>query len=776
MKIKHEILLLLSLFPIASWSQNGSALEFDGVSQYMRIPSNEALNPGAGGTYSVSCWVNLPNYRDNMRFISKRSFDGTANSATTGYELWGGNSYNNAYSVNISLAGKPWGNGHAFNRGIQTSTWTHLCWVFDGPNKISKVFINGNPGDTKTVNEFATKSMANNFDVLVGCGYTNVDGEASKTGYFFKGKIDNVRFYNKALSSEEVVNDKTATVDATTEGLVAAYDFESISGLTVPDISGNGHNGTLVNYEAAVVQHTIQILDPQNGSLTVKQNETPVTNGSKVEEQTTLTIEATPDFGFALKQILVDDQPYDETTIVITSDTKISAEFEALPGFERTLVFGMNEGGAKFHRIPGLVTAADGSLIAVADKRWNALNDLPGHIDVMVRRSEDNGKTWSEAKVIAGENTETGYGDPAIVLDKKTGHLVCIYASHNGLWQSNKANRIRINVSKSTDHGLTWSAPNDITDQIYQNNWYGAFAASGRALQLRDGRIMFVVAARLTSNWGGALSNYACYSDDGGETWSVSENAAESNGDEAKLVELNNGDVLMSIRNRDKGNRKFCISKDKGVTWGRSYEHQSFPDPACNGDIIRYTSTKDGYEKDRLLHSMPDHNSIRQNVSIWVSYDEGETWDVKKLICNKYSAYSSITILKDGSIGMLVEEGKWDSSLPGEDGFNLYFVRFPLSWVTDGKDEYKDPIPTKVMNKKEQDLTVYPNPFDDYITIEGNESDNLFQIYDIAGQTVYSGELASNQTTINLSHLNQGTYFLHLTDRDKCMNFKLIKQ
>lgn len=248
---------------------------------------------------------------------------------------------------------------------------------------------------------------------------------------------------------------------------------------------------------------------------------------------------------------------------------------------------------------------------------------------------------------------------------------------------------MRINISRSVDNGVTWAAPIDITSQIYgkdcrnkvRQHWYGAFAASGRALQLRDGRIMFVVAVRTTSDWGGALSNYVCYSDDGGESWNVSENAADNNGDEAKLIELNNGDVLMSIRNREKGRRKFCISKDRGVSWEKSYLQQDILDPACNGDIIRYSSVKDGADKNLLLHSIPYDSIVRRNVSVLSSYNEGVTWTVEKTLTAGLSAYSSMTVLPDGTIGIIVEEGKWDSALPGKDGFQLWFMRFSLDSI-----------------------------------------------------------------------------------------------
>lgn len=346
------------------------------------------------------------------------------------------------------------------------------------------------------------------------------------------------------------------------------------------------------------------------------------------------------------------------------------------------LLFDMGDEGSKYYRIPALVTASDGSLVAIADKRWDKLNDLPAHIDIVARRSEDNGKTWSDAIIVANGDSTKGYGDAAVVLDQKSNELICIFASGCGLWQSTPGNPIGIHISKSKDHGKTWSEPQEITDQIYGSkcnnpqtqNWYGAFAASGRALQLKDGRLLFAVAARTDSTW--QLSNYACYSDDHGKTWHVSKNAAETQGDEAKIMELANGDLLMSIRNPQKGKRKFSISKDRGETWQKSYIHPELKDPACNGDILRYP-IKDS-KQTLLLHSIPYNDSIRQNVAILLSHDEGKTWVMGDTVCNNYSAYSSMTVLKDGSIGILYEEGKWDHNLPGEDGFRIWFKRYTL--------------------------------------------------------------------------------------------------
>jgi hypothetical protein len=346
----------------------------------------------------------------------------------------------------------------------------------------------------------------------------------------------------------------------------------------------------------------------------------------------------------------------------------------------------MGDYDSQYWRIPALVTAADNSLVAVVDKRGSSLGDLPNTISIMSRRSTDNGKNWSEPVVVAQGGNGKTYGDPAVVLDKKTGNLICMFVGDQGLWNATPYNRQGIYVSKSTDNGVSWSEPVAITDQVYANHsgWYAGFAGSGHGLCLKDGRLMFVLAIRATSATGVPLHNYAIYSDDGGDNWTLSTNAATTVGDEAKVVELEDGDILMSIRNPSKGNRIFCKSTDRGQTWGKAYFETELKDPACNGDIIRYSySTDEGSEgKSRLLHSLPESTTTRENVTVYLSEDDGETWPIKKRLVDGYSAYSSLTVLPDGTIGALVEEGKWDSNLPGEDGFQLVFYRFTMDWLT----------------------------------------------------------------------------------------------
>ena len=364
---------------------------------------------------------------------------------------------------------------------------------------------------------------------------------------------------------------------------------------------------------------------------------------------------------------------------------------ETLKEPESTPIFTMGEDGSKFYRIPALVKAADGALVAVADKRGDALGDLPNIISIVSKRSTDGGKTWSDMSIVAQGDTvaKCGYGDAVVIADEKRGNLVAVFSGNNGLWQSNEESLIRTYSSISTDNGKTWGAVTDITDQVYGGVYgtgtrYGLFTGSGSGIQLKHenhaGRLMLVIAARNDASWGGTMSNYAIYSDDGGQTWQASKNAACTNGDEAKVVELPDGKILMSIRNRAKGHRLFSTSTDGGETWSKPQLNTTILDPACNGDIIAYTHKG----KNLLLHSLPASPTTRENVTVYVSEDNGATWTPKRRIFEGYSAYSSMQVLDDGTIGIIVEEGKWDGNLPGEDGFNLGYYNLTIDWLLEG--------------------------------------------------------------------------------------------
>lgn len=347
----------------------------------------------------------------------------------------------------------------------------------------------------------------------------------------------------------------------------------------------------------------------------------------------------------------------------------------------RSLVMNKGDFDSQFYRIPAITTLPDGTIVVVGDKRIESLSDLPGKIDVVARRSTDGGRTWGPYITVAQHDAIGGYGDPAIVHDRRTGDLLVISSHGNGLWDKSPSHT---SVSRSHDGGLTWEAPVDISDQIFTTDPAGkqpikltaAFASSGRAVQLRNGRIMFVLVTRQEGV--DPFPCYAIYSDDGGHKWKVSKTPATLDGDESKIVELADGTLLMSIRARFGSKRKFATSTDKGVTWTEQKEgYDDLTDIRCNGDIIAVKHNG----KDVLLHSLPA-GPWRSNITIYASYDGGRTWPRSYQVNHGPAAYSTMTLMPDGkSIGIVNEEGVHDVDDRHLQGYRFWFTSIPLSKI-----------------------------------------------------------------------------------------------
>lgn len=438
-----------------------------------------------------------------------------------------------------------------------------------------------------------------------------------------------------------------------------------------------------------------------------------------------------------------------------------------------TLLFQPGDYNSTNYRIPGVITAKDGSIVAVTDKRKYNQGDLPEDIDIVCRRSTDGGHTWSEPYTIAqGTGYNHGFGDCVLAWTNDDNGLIAGFVGGVGLWNSTPSNPIRSYIARSYDNGQTWTEPEDITDFIFGSNcvvpeyrtWRASFFGSGNGLITSTGRIMFVAAIRETTAQ--SLSNYAVYSDDNGITWHVSGRASVS-GDEAKVTELVDGRILMSIRHN--GKRWYNISNDGGETWQSSTSTwNDITAPACNGDMIRYTSVNQGFDKNRLLHSVP-FGSSRTDVSVYISYDEGETWPVRKCIVPYSSAYSSLCVLPDGTIGLYVEE-----EYPGNSGYSTVFYNFSLEWLTDGADSLD---PTFIAENEQQrpSIDVYPVPATSCIVF--NEAVKNVEIFDVTGKLViYKQIAATEKPLVDVSELDKGLYFVVCVDANGVLrNGRFIK-
>ncbi len=322
------------------------------------------------------------------------------------------------------------------------------------------------------------------------------------------------------------------------------------------------------------------------------------------------------------------------------------------------------------YRIPAIVTSTNGDLIAAIDERVPSCGDLKWskNINIVIRRSMDNGTTWSEIEKIVDYPLGRSASDPSMIVDKITNEIFLFY---NYMDLDKEKDIYYLHVIKSADHGKTWSKPDDITSQITKPEWYKdfKFITSGRGIQTHTGKLLHTL-VNLKNNL------HLFGSDNHGKTWYLIDNPIDP-GNESKLVELVDGSWMINSRINGKGLRYSHVSKDDGKKW-TSRPEPNLIDPGCNASIIRYTSIKDGFKKNRLLFANANHKKKRKNMTIRLSYDEGKTWTNGKTIYKGSSAYSSLTILANGDIGLFFEkDGHRENS----------FVKLSLEWLSDGMDK-----------------------------------------------------------------------------------------
>ncbi len=323
-------------------------------------------------------------------------------------------------------------------------------------------------------------------------------------------------------------------------------------------------------------------------------------------------------------------------------------------------------------RIPALITAPNGDLIAACDARRKNAADLiwVRDIDIVVRRSRDNGKTWEKMEIVCDYGDGLPASDPSFILNSKTGEIFCFY---NFMDQDKAPKEFRLLYQTSKDNGKTWSQARDITENITRPEWKKdfMFITSGRGIQTEKGELLHTLV-----NLKRGLFIYG--SKDNGKTWELYPQAIKP-GDESKVVQLAGGNLMINSRVNGSGARWVHKSNDDGKTW-KGEKSKTLIDPGCNGSIIRYTSKKGGYTKNRLLFANCDTVKGRKKLTLKISYDEGKTWSKGKVIHAGSAAYSSLTICKDGSIGILYEAKGYKE---------IRFARITLNQLTDGQDSLK---------------------------------------------------------------------------------------
>jgi len=324
-------------------------------------------------------------------------------------------------------------------------------------------------------------------------------------------------------------------------------------------------------------------------------------------------------------------------------------------------------------RIPAIVTAPNGDLVVAIDERVPSCNDLRGSrdINIVIRRSADQGKTWTDMERIVDFPDGLSASDPSMIVDRESGEIFLFY---NYMDLEKEKDIYYLHVMKSGDNGLSWSKPEDITPQIAKPEWHKdfKFITSGRGIQTSTGKLLHCMV-----NLDHGMHLFA--SDDHGSSWYLIDTPIEP-ANESKVVELADGRWMVNSRVNGGKKRWVHISSDQGQSWESRPEPQLI-DPGCNGSIIRYTSVKEGSDKNRLLFSNAKQKKGRTHLTVRISYDEGLSWTEGKCIYPGGSAYSSLTILDNGDIGLVFEKDYYTENP---------FVSFSLEWLSDGADRYQE--------------------------------------------------------------------------------------
>lgn len=350
----------------------------------------------------------------------------------------------------------------------------------------------------------------------------------------------------------------------------------------------------------------------------------------------------------------------------------------------QTPVFVSGTEGYKSFRIPAIVRLPAGELLAFAEGRVGGSGDF-GDIDIVMKRSSDQGKTWSAIQVVATyENLQAG--NPAPVMDLTDpafpkGRLFLFFNTgnnHEGEVRKGKGLR-EVWYKTSTDGGLTWGTPVNITAQVhrpkqpdvnaaynYKDDWRSYANTPGHGLQLTGGKYkgrIFIAANHSSGDPKPAFADYQAhgfYTDDHGKTFRLSETISIAGGNESTAAELSGGRLMLNARNQkgDVRARIVAISSDGGAKWDTTYFDHNLPDPVCEGSILTVGKNKNG---NILAFCNAADTKERDNLTLRISFDNGRTW-AKSIPVDKgtagqkdFTAYSDIVATGSKTIGVLYE-------------------------------------------------------------------------------------------------------------------------
>jgi len=391
------------------------------------------------------------------------------------------------------------------------------------------------------------------------------------------------------------------------------------------------------------------------------------------------------------------------------------------PLFEETEVFVGGQDDINTYRIPALVCTDRGTVLAFCEGRIDTNADRsPTHVALkrslgntgkwMARptpgptpegRSRQRNMMWRPMQIVVPSTGREAYMNPVPIFERTTGAVHLLVNRHQV--HDKEVLGVPVLLLTSRDEGATWSEPIDITPSVGLKE-----LGPGIGIQMCSGRLV-------APTYDGVI-----FSDDDGRTWRA---GGETSGpiSETQVVELADGSLMLNTRGAP--SRTVVISSDGGQTWGEPRTDPTLTDPelwgGCQASIIRYTraarcaaaergqtvSQDEGHARNRLLFANPAHRKYRFDMTVRLSYDEGKSWPVARLMKQGTAAYSSMAVLPDGSVGLIYETGNvYAGGAVGGDAAarfaapergraasveyyaKLVLARFNLEWLTGGED------------------------------------------------------------------------------------------
>jgi len=365
-------------------------------------------------------------------------------------------------------------------------------------------------------------------------------------------------------------------------------------------------------------------------------------------------------------------------SVILGQADVVAAQHTAAETPEQVDVFVSGQDGYHTYRIPSVIVTNKGTVLAFCEGRKHGRGDS-GDIDLLVKRSQDGGRTFGPQQVV-WDDADNTCGNPCPVIDRQSGTIFLLMTHNLGtdteaMIAAGKSKGTRtVWICHSTDDGKSFSKPQNLTDVLKKPDWTWYATGPGAGIQLRSGRLLIPCDHKEAQTH--IFRSHVVYSDDRGKTWKLG-GVVGPGTNECEAVELADGSVMLNMRNYNRKHqcRAVAISKDGGESFGQLYYDPTLIEPVCQASIRRY-SQPDANNKGVILFSNPASTSKREKLTVRASFDEGKSWPASKVIHEGPAAYSCLAVSSDGMILCLYERGQ---ESPYE---KITLARFTIQWLS----------------------------------------------------------------------------------------------